>query len=108
MSMRSYFPDAVERLDRPCYARFDLPEREMDARETTIFTTALLLGCDMTSENGLSQCRYRFRLPDATPASGAWSDFYRSKVTCADMFLSHIGVYVDPQGVVYIPPNLKG
>jgi hypothetical protein len=30
-----------------------------------------------------------------------------SQVTCADMYLSNIGVYVDPQGVVYLPPNIK-
>lgn len=82
----------------------DMADRAMDAHDTTIFTTAMLLGCDMRSDDALKPTLYRFRLPDTND----WSDYYRSKVTCADMFLSQIGVYVDPQGVVYLPPNLKG
>jgi hypothetical protein len=78
-------------------------------REETIFTTAMLLGCDMRTD----ECGRKYFIDAGVQytagdqRTNGRSQPYTSMVTCADMWLSHIGVYVDPQGVVYLPPYLK-
>ncbi|WP_454627693.1 hypothetical protein [Bradyrhizobium cenepequi] len=81
-------------------------DRELDERESTILTTALLLGCDLRmTDSGM--VTFNLETDPNKPWHGTRSQPYLSKITACDNFLSNIGVYVNPHGVVYLPPNLK-